>query len=169
MDEIDPDRLFDFNDMPPVEVKARAPIVVARDPTEPVLTEEENRAVIAATGIDANAPVTVSFKGEVKRLLDETERLIQFAQIQDRKSGQWRIHNPMLFEKAIARRQSVLSAAVKLHNELWSQHAQREFYRLLVQTIVQADKPTAHRLIDALRQINSPMLEAIASEERMAL
>jgi hypothetical protein len=67
----------------------------------------------------------------------------------------------VLFEKAVARRQSILAAAVKLHADLWNQHAQGEFYRLMVATIAQESPACAHRLIAELKKINSPMLEAI--------
>lgn len=151
----DPDRLFDFAGDPPGPAQPTpGPAVVdavVRTPAPPPAD------VMAA----ADAPVAVNYLGEVAALLADCERIRKHAMRINRKTGDEEIFNPVLFEKAVARRQSILSAAVKLHRDLWDQAAQQEFYRLLVQTIAQESPATAHRLIAKLREINSPVMGAL--------
>jgi hypothetical protein len=44
------------------------------------------------------------------------------------------------------------------------QHAQSEFYRLVVRTIALESPQTAHRLIAALRAVNNPLLQVVGGE-----
>jgi hypothetical protein len=154
-DVFDPDRMFDFSEEPgfPAE-PTPGPAVVPQAP----------RALEALP--DSDQPVSVNYLGEVAALLADCERIRKYAMRVNRKSGETEIFNPMLFEKAVARRQSILASAVKLHRDLMSDHAQSEFYRIMVQTIAQESPSTAHRLISALRSINSPVLEVV---ERVAV
>lgn len=147
----DPDRMFDFSGDAPdfPEVPTPGPAFVEQ-PVMDVVPDPDNT-------------VTVNYLGEVASLLADCERIRKYAMRINRKSGEEEIFNPMLFEKAVARRQSILASAVKLHRDLWNDAAQQEFYRLMVQTIAQESPETAHRLIAALRQINSPMLEVVAN------
>lgn len=154
-DVYDPDRMFDFSSDPPGFPEAPTPgpaVVESAAVVEAVPTE-----VTAA----ADGTVTVNYLGEVAALLEDCERIRKYAMRINRKSGEEEIFNPMLFEKAVARRQSILASAVKLHRDLWNDHAQTEFYRLMVQTIAQESPAAAHRLIAELRKINSPVLEVL--------
>lgn len=145
----DPDRMFDFSgdapDFPEV-------------PTPGAAVVEQ---VVMDVVPDPDNAVQVNYLGEVASLLADCERIRKYAMRINRKSGEEEIFNPMLFEKAVARRQSILASAVKLHRDLWNDHAQTEFYRLMVQTIAQESPETAHRLIAELRKINSPVLEVL--------
>lgn len=147
---IDPDRLFDFAADPAIHVEptpgVQVRVPVAREP----ITDET-----------VDTPVTVNYLGEVAALLKDCERIRAHAMRLNKKTEEFEIFNPLLFEKAVGRRQSILASAVKLHQELWNQHAQHEFYRLMIQTIAQESPATAHRLIAELRKINSPILEVV--------
>jgi hypothetical protein len=110
---------------------------------------------------DADSEVTVNYLGEVGALLKDCDLIRRHAMQLNKRTGRYQIYNPALFEKAVARRQSVLSAAVKLHADLWNQHAQAEFYRLMIATIAKESPECAHRLIAELKKINSPILEAL--------
>lgn len=144
-DVYDPsDRMFDFSDPP-----TPGPAVV------------EPRAVEALPPADGDQSVQVNYLGEVAALLADCERIRQYAMRVSKRTNELEIFNPMLFEKAVARRQSILASAVKLHRDLWNDHAQTEFYRLMVQTISQESPAAAHRLIAELRKINSPVLEVL--------
>ncbi len=162
--DYDPDQIFDFSNT--FEQTVTDPLQVSEvlhvEQHSSIASDSETKAMIA----QADAPVTVSYLGEVGALLKDCERIREHAMRRDKQTSELRIFNPFLFEKAVARRQSILSAAVKLHQELWSQHAQHEFFRLVIQTIAQESAPTAHRLIAALRKVNSPVLEVT---ERIAL
>jgi hypothetical protein len=155
-DVYDPDRMFDFS--------AGDPDFPAEPTPGPAFVAPAPRAVEVAA--DPDQPVTVNYLGEVAALLADCERIRKHAMRLNRKTGDEEIFNPMLFEKAVARRQSILASAVKLHRDLWNDHAQQEFYRLMVQTIQQESPQTAHRLIAELRKINSPVLEVV---ERVAI
>jgi hypothetical protein len=146
----DPDRMFDFSGDAPdfPEVPTPGPAVIESAPAMDVVPDPDNT-------------VTVNYLGEVASLLADCERIRKYAMRINRKTGDEEIFNPMLFEKAVARRQSILASAVKLHRDLWNDHSQTEFYRLMVQTIAQESPETAHRLIAELRKINSPMLEVL--------
>jgi hypothetical protein len=150
-------------------------IVVVSDPDDhlfdfaigdpPQAPREPGAAVIAVEPhsdvFDADSEVTVNYLGEVGALLKDCDLIRRHAMQLDKRTGRYKIYNPMLFEKAVARRQSVLSAAVKLHADLWNQHAQGEFYRLMVATIAKESPECAHRLIAELKKINSPILEVL--------
>lgn len=142
------DRLFDFaiNDSPYVP-----PV-----PGVAVIEQAPHSDVF-----DPESEVTVNYLGEVGALLKDCDLIRRHAMQLNKRTGRYQIYNPGLFEKAVARRQSILSAAVKLHQDLWNQHAQAEFYRLMVATIAQESPAAAHRLIAELRKINSPVLEAL--------
>jgi hypothetical protein len=143
-DVYDPaDRMFDFSDPP-----TPGPAVV------------EPRA-LEALPAEPDQSVQVNYLGEVAALLADCERIRQYAMRLSKRTNELEIFNPMLFEKAVARRQSILASAVKLHRDLWNDHSQTEFYRLMVQTIAQESPATAHRLIAELRKINSPVLEVV--------
>jgi hypothetical protein len=142
------DRLFDFTIDDPPYAKPR--------PGNPVREVAPMKDVF-----DAESEVTVNYLGEVGALLKDCDRIRRHAMKLNTRTQKYEIYNPSLFEKAVARRQSILSAAVKLHADLWSQHAQAEFYRLMVATIAQESPECAHRLIAALKKINSPVLEVI--------
>ena len=142
------DRLFDFTigDPPYTRPKPGA-AVIAVEPMKDVF--------------DAESEVTVNYLGEVGALLKDCDRIRRHAMKLNTRTQKYEIYNPVLFEKAVARRQSILQAAVKLHADLWNQHAQSEFYRLMVATIAQESPACAHRLIAELKKINSPILEAL--------
>jgi hypothetical protein len=142
------DRMFDFgmNDQPYVP---------------PVPGTQVIEQAPHSDTFDPESEVTVNYLGEVGALLKDCDLIRRHAMQLNKRTGRYQIYNPMLFEKAVARRQSVLSAAVKLHQDLWNQHTQSEFYRLMVATIAQESPATAHRLIAKLREINSPVLEAL--------
>jgi hypothetical protein len=149
-DAYDPDRMFDFSSEPPgfPEAPTPGPAVV------------ESAAMVES--VQADDSVTVNYLGEVAALLADCERIRKYAmRLKKGTAGEYEIYNPMLFEKAVARRQSILASAVKLHRDLWNDHAQTEFYRLMVQTIAQESPAAAHRLIAELRKINSPVLEVL--------
>lgn len=154
----DPDRLFDFS----VEAEIEAEVEVEEPKPAAAVVEPALQELIARV----EEPVTLGYLGEVAALLKDCERIREHAMRKNKITGEMQIFNPFLFEKAVGRRQSILSAAVKLHQELWSQHAQHEFFRLVIQTVAQESPPTAHRLIAALRKINSPVLEVV---ERVAI
>ncbi len=142
------DRLFDFAIGDPPYVKPKPGVaVIAQEPHSDVF--------------DAESEVTVNYLGEVGALLKDCDLIRRHAMQLNKRTGRYQIYNPVLFEKAVARRQSILSAAVKLHADLWNQHAQGEFYRLMVATIAQESPAAAHRLIAELKKINSPILEAL--------
>lgn len=142
------DRMFDFAiGDPPYTPPVPGVAVIPQAPSSDVF--------------DADSEVTVNYLGEVGALLKDCDMIRRHAMQLNKRTGKYQIYNPVLFEKAVARRQSVLAAAVKLHQELWSQNAQAEFFRLMVATIAQESPATAHRLMTELRKINSPILEAL--------
>ena len=156
-DFFDADRMFDFEGDPPVP----APSAAVRSASEPSQEGSGTATPAPRQMVPDDQPVTVNYLSEVGELLADCERIRKHAMRINRRSGEEEIFNPMLFEKAVARRQSILASAVKLHRDLWNDHAQQEFYRLMVQTIAQESPAAAHRLIAELRKINSPVLEVL--------
>jgi hypothetical protein len=134
------------------------------------LTDSPYRAPVAGAAVLDPGPelqsppldgeVTVNYLGEVGALLKDCDLIRKHAMQYNKRTGKWQIYNPVMFEKAVARRQAVLSAAVKLHADLMNQAAQVAFYRLVIETIAAESPGTAARLITALRRINSPIIGA---------
>ena len=133
------------------------PPAIARQIAEEVAPESVKVAPEAELVAGDRDAVTISHLDEVKGLLDDAALLRKHSMRRNTRTGADEIFNATLFERSVARRQSILSAAVKLHREIWSQHAQQEFFQAVVVAIAKADRPTAFRLIEELRRINSPM------------
>lgn len=171
-DDYDPtDRIFDFAVDDPPMADAPTPGVAVTPEAAAIQVEVEARIArgedVPQQALEALPDtVTVHYLGEVQTLIEGAKRLRQFAMRINPRTKLEEIHNPILYEKALGRIQSILSAAVKLHKELWDNKAQMDFYRAMVQVIAQESPSTAHRLIDELRKINSPILSAV---ERVAL
>lgn len=164
MSEDPGDRIFDFGGDGPPMGDVPTPGLAITPAAAVVMAQIELRQDAPIESVDPE--VTVHYLSEVTDLINGAKRLRAYAMRANSRTGEMEIHNPVLYEKALGRIQSILSAAIKLHQDLWSQKSQMDFYRLMVQTIAQESPATAHRLIEELRKINSPILQTV---ERVAL
>jgi hypothetical protein len=65
------------------------------------------------------------------------------------------IKNPVLFEKQMVRRVSVMETAIKAMGEVWNMRQMQEFYEVIVQEIGRADPQTQQRIMQRLAALNA--------------
>jgi hypothetical protein len=130
------------------------------------LTEAEiSRAQALADQISTTAPNLASIEdvhyiAEIRSLMDDAKLLRAYSVRKNRTSGAEEIYNPVMFEKAMARRTAIVATAVRLVREICDQKSSEDFYRALVDAVSCESPAVRRRMMDRLQELNAPVAES---------
>lgn len=147
-----PDPDFD----PPAD--GDAPAVLAQE-TQRIAQLE---ARIEALPTTAAASIDVNYLAEVRKLLDDIRMLREHSMKIDPKTGQPKIYNAIVFEKAVRARAQILKMSMEVLRDVWDVKAMHDFYDAVIRCVAAESPACAHRIIRELSNLNPPVAGALA-------
>lgn len=102
----------------------------------------------------AAAMQQIDFAVELQRLYNDAMMLRAYAIKLDDKGNEF-IKNPIMFDKQIARRASLLETGIRALQEIWDLRTMQNFYEVVIEEIGRADAETQHRIIERLAELNA--------------
>jgi len=97
----------------------------------------------------------IDFVREIRHLYSDALMLRAYCTKVDAETGQESIKQPMLFEKQIARRASLIETSIKTVQELWDLRTMQGFYQAIIEEIGKEAPDVQHRIMDRLRALNN--------------
>lgn len=102
----------------------------------------------------------LDFVIEIKALYADAKKLREYASkpIVDEAgapTGDVAIKNPLLWDKQIARRASLLETAIKAVSEVWDLRTMQQFYEVVITEIGKVDLDTQRRITERLAELNA--------------
>jgi hypothetical protein len=102
-------------------------------------------------GLGAEGKRKLDFLMQIEGMLTDCEALRVWSMRLDEEVGDWKIHNPLYFEKSIQRREEVLSFALNAYKALWDVKRMQELYDAVIDTVAEVDPEAGRKIMERLR------------------
>lgn len=98
----------------------------------------------------------MDFLLEIGNLLDDADALRAYA-IENREDlpRGFKIKNPIVFDRAMQRRASIIGLGIDAHRTLWDLETMQQFYSSIVETIRSVSPEMAREVLTKLRELNN--------------
>lgn len=101
----------------------------------------------------------LDFVVEIQALYKDAQLLRAYSMTQrtDPESGEVTeaIKNPVMFDKSVARRATLLETAIRAVQEIWDLRTMQNFYEIVIEEIGRADPETQKRILERLAELNA--------------